>query len=251
MLTTAGLARAAACTIAESSDTVTPERMSTDCGFVRCWRRRMVRLTPAATVPASRITPMAAARDRGKRMKRLSVGIEAPPVAALGLAVRLRRIPGHHELAVRLKTRTAVETHGCLVVGSRPDVAEGHASLAEQPDGLLGEHLTDPMAAMRRGDAHLGHFALEAGAGIMENNPAEADDRAVVIPGHEADVLPSKGVGDRRQVVLDLEPAQLGMVRVVGLLGQVQVDQKRLDLGVIRLGESLDHQCPHPDPMVA
>src|SRR5712691_11034930 len=48
-LTTAGLARAAACTMAESSEIVTPDRRLTDWGFVRdcSWS------TPSATAPAT------------------------------------------------------------------------------------------------------------------------------------------------------------------------------------------------------
>src|SRR5689334_18135631 len=111
MVTTAGRARAAAWTMAESSETVTPDRMSTDCGLVRCCSLRIASETPVATVAASRITPMAAARLRGKRMKKLSVGFDAQTRRApgSGLGDGLLRVPGHHELPVRLETRRQVE----------------------------------------------------------------------------------------------------------------------------------------------
>ena len=62
MVTTAGLARVAAWTIAESSEMVTPDLMSTLCGLVRASSFRIARVTPPATVAASKATPMAARR---------------------------------------------------------------------------------------------------------------------------------------------------------------------------------------------
>jgi hypothetical protein len=46
-------------------------------------------------------------------------------------------------------------------------------------------------------------------------------------------------------VALDLSAAQLWMVRVVHLLSQVELDEKRLDVGVIPLGETFHVKCPH------
>src|SRR5260370_39659690 len=55
-LTTAGLARAAAWTMAESSAMVTPDRRFTDCGFVRDCSCRTPRLTAPATTAARTTT---------------------------------------------------------------------------------------------------------------------------------------------------------------------------------------------------
>src|SRR5260370_3607637 len=56
-LTTAGLARAAAWTMAESSRIVTLDRRSTDCGLVRDCSCNTPRLTPPATIAASTTPP--------------------------------------------------------------------------------------------------------------------------------------------------------------------------------------------------
>jgi hypothetical protein len=52
-------------------------------------------------------------------------------------------------------------------------------------------------------------------------------------------------------MALDLVPAELWMVRVVGLLAQVQVDQEWLDLGIITGRQTLDVESAHPLPMLA
>jgi hypothetical protein len=52
-------------------------------------------------------------------------------------------------------------------------------------------------------------------------------------------------------VTLDLLAAQLRMIGVVGLLTQVQVDQERLDLGIITCRQTLNVEGSHLLSMLA
>jgi hypothetical protein len=52
-------------------------------------------------------------------------------------------------------------------------------------------------------------------------------------------------------VVFDLAPAELGVIRVVGLLAKVQVDEERPDVGVIARGKPLNVKHLHRQSMVA
>ncbi len=63
-LTTAGLARAAAWTMAESSAMVIPDRRFTDCGFVRDWSWRMPSVTAPATTAAATTTAVPSMTSR-------------------------------------------------------------------------------------------------------------------------------------------------------------------------------------------
>src|SRR5207245_7060182 len=114
-------------------------------------------------------------------------------------AIGLGRVPGEHELAAGLEAGGAVEPDGGLVVRAGPDVAEGHAALAEQADGLLHEDLADAVASVLGGDIDLRDLALEAGPGVEEDDPAEADHLTAVVADREDDVLAAEAVRDRRQ----------------------------------------------------
>src|SRR5258708_26931644 len=90
-LTTAGLARAAAWTMAESSKIVTLDRRSTDCVLVRDCSCSTPRLTPPATSAASTTTPATTMTGRQRRAPPPSPLV--PPPAPGGRAAPRAGVP--------------------------------------------------------------------------------------------------------------------------------------------------------------
>src|SRR5467141_2598442 len=80
-LTTAGLALAAAWTMAESSVMVTRDPRSTDCGLVRDCSWSTPRLTPPDTSAASRMTATTRRRGLQRRAPGAGWALSAPPAS--------------------------------------------------------------------------------------------------------------------------------------------------------------------------
>ena len=82
---------------------------------------------------------------------------------------------------------------------------------------------------MRLGHVDLRDLALQAGARVEQDDPAEAGQAAVAGPDGEDDVLALEAGAHLVEGVLELLPAELRVVVVVRLLVQVQLDQQRPD----------------------
>jgi hypothetical protein len=159
---------------------------------------------------------------------------------------RVGRVPGHHELPVRRETGAGVEVDRRLVLAPRPDVAEGHAALLEEPDGLGDERLPDPAASIRVRHEHLRHLAFEPRPGVEEHAPAEAGEPAVVGADRKHDVLAVEPGRDAADEALELGAGQLRVVGVVRLLRLVEIDEERPDEVVLLRREALDADAGHP-----
>src|SRR5437899_897476 len=105
--------------------------------------------------------------------------------------------------------------------------------------------LTPPAATVLGRDIDLGDLALEAGAGVEEDDPAEADDRVDLVADDEDDVLAFEGAGHRRQMVFDVLATELRMVGVVDLLAHVKLDEQGLDEVVLAFRQLFHVECPH------
>src|SRR5450631_2213809 len=231
--------------MAESSAIVTPERRLTCCVLVRDWVWSTARVTPPAT---SAVTSRPAATSTIGLTLRGSASLAAPLDLRYGRSAavgRVPRVPGHDELAIRLEPDRSVQADRGLVVGPGPDVAEGHVTLFEELHRLPDEHLADAPPPVLGCDVHLGYLAFKPRAGVVQDDPAEADHMPDLVPDGVDDVLAAKRRWDFRQVALDLYAAQLRVVRVVHLLAQMQLDEQGLDEEVIPGRETFHVQCPH------
>src|SRR5438034_4294260 len=150
-----------------------------------------------------------------------------------------------------LETGRPVKPDGSLVVPPRPDIGEGDTALRKQPGRLSNEHLADAPAAVTFGDEKLCHLAFQPRTRVVEDDPAEANDLADLVPDNKDDVLAAERGGDLGQVPLDLLARQLRVVDVVDLFAQVELDEKRLDQGIITGRQSFHVESSHPRPMLA
>src|SRR5260370_692066 len=173
----------------------------------------------------------------------LSLG-SALPARCLA-AARLSWVPGHDQLAIRLEADRAVEANGGLVVWARPHVPERDMALVEEPDRFPHEHLTDAASAVLGRHVHLGDLTFKPGPGVVEHDPAEADDLPDLIPHGEDHVLAPEGRGHLRHAAFDLAAGQLRVVGIVHLLAEVELDEQGLDEVVIPGRKAFHVECPH------
>src|SRR2546430_17326035 len=123
--------------------------------------------------------------------------------------------------------------------------------LGENPHRLAHEHLPYAPAAVAFSHVELSHLALEPGPGVVEHDPTEADHVAALVAHRVDDVLAAKRRRDLGEVPLDLFARQLRVVRIMGLLSQMELHEKRLDHGVIAGREPFHVERSHPESMVA
>src|ERR1700730_2647300 len=131
---------------------------STVCGLVRAWERRMARVTPADTAPLTiaAITTIATTA-LGRRLPAGTSGGDSAPsgsitVAEFYLVGWIVRVPGEDQLAVRGEADILVELDRRVVLGPRPDVAEGDAPLLEELDRGHEQRPPDALPAVALGD---------------------------------------------------------------------------------------------------
>src|ERR1700730_16185200 len=194
----------------------------------------MPSVTPAATAPpAKAATSTAATNEAGLILPPAASGLrgDSGPEGSITAPslVGSDGIPGEDQLAGGFEPGRLIEADGRLVASPRPDVPERHATLVEHAHGTADQRLPKALPAVLLRHVDLGDLPLQPGPRVEQDHPAEADHAAVPVPDREHHVLAGEARAERRQLVVDLLPGELRVVRVVGLLVQVEVHEQRLD----------------------
>src|SRR5438445_7015138 len=90
-------------------------------------------------------------------------------------------IPGEDELAGGFEAGGPVESDRRLVGVSGPHVAECDSALLEHAHGAGDQRFPHAPSAVPLRDVDLGDLTLQPGAGIEEDDPAEAHDSALSV----------------------------------------------------------------------